>query len=153
MDRGTHSLETVCVLFALKIKYKDQIHMLRGNHEDRWINQIFGFADECRIRLGEDPNEPNSVFNKVNRLFEFLPMAAIIENKMMCLHGGIGSRVNNVGDIENLPRPLEVVHEVVNDVQQLIVDILWSDPTDNDSELGIQANTVRDPNGSGNIVK
>jgi len=80
-------------------------------------------------------------------------MAAIIENKMMCLHGGIGSRVNNVADIENLPRPLEVVHEVVNDIQQLIVDILWSDPTDNDSELGIQANTVRDPNGSGNIVK
>ena len=35
----------------------------------------------------------------------------------------------------------------------MVVDILWSDPTDSDSELGIQPNFVRDPNGTGNIVK
>jgi protein phosphatase len=35
----------------------------------------------------------------------------------------------------------------------LVVDILWSDPTDNDDELGIQPNFIRDPNGTGNIVK
>lgn len=34
-----------------------------------------------------------------------------------------------------------------------MVDILWSDPTDCDEELGIQANCIRDPNGTGNIVK
>jgi len=34
-----------------------------------------------------------------------------------------------------------------------VVDILWSDPTDNDQELGIQPNFIRDPNGTGNIVK
>lgn len=37
--------------------------------------------------------------------------------------------------------------------QQLVVDILWSDPTDSDTELGIQQNTIRDPGGTGNIVK
>jgi protein phosphatase len=51
------------------------------------------------------------------------------------------------------------VHEVLTLDQQLVVDILWSDPTDNDSvtsftkELGIIKNTVRDPGGTGNIVK
>jgi protein phosphatase len=46
-----------------------------------------------------------------------------------------------------------VVHEVATPEQQLVVDILWSDPTDSDQELGIQPNFVRDPNGTGNIVK
>ncbi len=37
--------------------------------------------------------------------------------------------------------------------QQLVVDILWSDPTDSDQELGILPNIIRDPAGTGNIVK
>jgi protein phosphatase len=69
------------------------------------------------------------------------------------LHGGIGSTLQNLAQISKIPRPLEVIHEVSNDAQQLVVDILWSDPTENDSEKGIQANTIRDPNGTGNIVK
>jgi len=36
-----------------------------------------------------------------------------------------------------IQRPLEVIHEVSTPEQQLVVDILWSDPTDNDQELGI----------------
>jgi protein phosphatase len=62
VDRGNHSLETMCLLMALKVKFPDKIHLLRGNHEDKWINQAFGFAEECGNRLGEDPSEPDSVF-------------------------------------------------------------------------------------------
>lgn len=47
VDRGSHSLETICLLMALKVKFPDKIFLLRGNHEDRWINQSFGFFDEC----------------------------------------------------------------------------------------------------------
>ena len=46
-----------------------------------------------------------------------------------------------------------MVHEVTTALEKLVVDILWSDPTENDSELGIQPNHVRDPHGTGNIVK
>ena len=46
-----------------------------------------------------------------------------------------------------------MVHEVCTLSHQLVVDILWSDPTENDQEYGIQPNYVRDPSGSGNIVK
>ena len=35
VDRGNHSLETICLLMALKCKYPDKIHLLRGNHEDK----------------------------------------------------------------------------------------------------------------------
>jgi protein phosphatase len=90
VDRGNHSLETICLLMALKVKFPEKIHLLRGNHEDRCINNAFGFAEECGNRLGEDPSEPDSVFNKINDLFDWLPLSAIIEDRLVCLHGGIG---------------------------------------------------------------
>mmetsp|Transcript_99322 Transcript_99322/g.214293 ORF Transcript_99322/g.214293 Transcript_99322/m.214293 type:complete len:145 (+) Transcript_99322:1649-2083(+) len=128
--------------------------MLRGNHEDKYINNNFGFADECRSRLGEDPFESDdSVFNSVNKVFEWLPMAAVIDKRILCLHGGIGATLNEMADVEKLKRPLEIVHEVQTKEHLLVVDILWSDPTDSDEEKGIHPNCVRDPNQSGNIVK
>jgi len=153
VDRGSHSLETICLLMALKVKYPEQIHLLRGNHEDRWINNVFGFAEECSVRLEEDHTDPNSVFNKINDLFDYLPLAASIEDKILCLHGGIGSTLDKVSKIEALKRPLEVVHDVKTDLQQLVVDILWSDPTDTDNHTGLHPNYIRDPNNTGNIVK
>lgn len=93
------------------------------------------------------------MFNSFNRVFEYLPMAALIDDKILCLHGGIGATLNELHDIEKLKRPLEIVHEVQNRDQLLVVDILWSDPTDSDDDKGILPNHVRDPNQSGNIVK
>lgn len=93
------------------------------------------------------------MFARVNRLFEYLPLAAIIDDKIICLHGGIGSSLNYIEEIDQLQRPLEVIHEVSNFEQQLVVDILWSDPTDTDTDTGIHPNTIRDPQGTGNIVK
>lgn len=61
--------------------------------------------------------------------------------------------MKNVKQILDIPRPLEIVHEVSSQLEKLVVDILWSDPTENDNELGVQHNSVRDPNHTGNIVK
>jgi diadenosine tetraphosphatase ApaH/serine/threonine PP2A family protein phosphatase len=152
VDRGTHSIETMCLLMALKIKYPNQMHLLRGNHEDRWINSAFGFQTECIHRLNEDPDNP-IVFNHFNDLFDRLPLAAVVNDTVLCLHGGIGSSISSISDIEKIKRPLEVIHEVNNIDHQLVVDILWSDPTDSDMDIGIQPNSTRDPTGVGNIVK
>ena len=51
VDFGFNSLEIICLLFALKLKYKDSICLLRGGHEDIKINRIFGFGEECAFRL------------------------------------------------------------------------------------------------------
>jgi protein phosphatase len=90
VDRGNNSLETILLLLALKVKYPEQIHLLRGNHEDRQINNTFGFLNECQMRINEDPEDEFSIFNKINDVFDWLPLAAIIEEKVICLHGGIG---------------------------------------------------------------
>ncbi len=153
VDRGNHSLETMCLLLALKVKFPDKIYLLRGNHEDRWINQSFGFFDECEQRLGENSELPSSVFHRINTLFEYMPLAGIIDETILCIHGGIGSSLKKIEQIESIERPLEVIHEVESALEKLVVDILWSDPTDDDSELGVQPNHVRDPHGTGNIVK
>ena len=50
VDRGKQSIETICLLFAYKIKYPDKVFMLRGNHECQNISKIYGFWDECKRR-------------------------------------------------------------------------------------------------------
>lgn len=72
----------ICLLLALKLKYPRQIFLLRGNHEDRHVNRYLGFGQECAERLSENIDDPNSVFQKVNNLFEWMPLGAVIADKM-----------------------------------------------------------------------
>lgn len=153
VDRGAFSLETVCLLFSLKVKYPTQIHLIRGNHEDPTINAIYGFRDECRRRLNEEPEDPESCWNKFNRAFEWLPVGAVIEDKILCLHGGIGGSVHSVAEVRTMQRPLYVAQIPQTPFEQRITDLLWSDPSDNDSVPGVTANETRDPDGTGRIVK
>jgi len=50
VDRGKQSLETIILLLAYKVKYKENFFLLRGNHECGQINRIYGFYDECKRR-------------------------------------------------------------------------------------------------------
>jgi protein phosphatase len=153
VDRGVYSLETICLLMALKIKYPDKIHLLRGNHEDILINSTFGFLEECQYRLADDDNAELTVFKAINEFFEYLPLGAIIDGEILCIHGGVGGCLDYICEIEKLQRPLTIVHESTNKNEQIVMDILWSDPTENDEEMGIQQNMLRDSRGYGNIVK
>jgi diadenosine tetraphosphatase ApaH/serine/threonine PP2A family protein phosphatase len=132
--------------------------MLRGNHEDRNVNRYLGFGEECARRLGEDINNPNSCFAKINDMFDQLPLAAIVNdkgtnNKVFCVHGGIGSTAMKIEEIEKIKRPCEVtLGEVTTQEQQLLVDLLWSDPHESEEQTGIAPNVIRDPMGQNNIM-
>ena len=92
-------------------------------------------------------------------MFDYLPLAAEIvdkqnQNKIFCVHGGIGSTLNLIEDIEKIKRPIDnILGEIQTQEQQLVVDMLWSDPTENEEELSSQPNLVRDPLGQNNIMK
>lgn len=153
VDRGAYSLETICLLFALKLKYPGQVHLIRGNHEDPHINALYGFQSECRRRLQEDVTLPNSVWARCNAVFEWLPLGALIEDKILCIHGGIGGTIHRLEDISSIQRPLKVDQTPLTTAHQKITDLLWSDPTDHDGHEGIYLNETRDPEGTGRIYK
>lgn len=88
VDRGQHSLEVVCLLFALKVENPKHVHLLRGNHEDASMNCMFGFMAECCQRLGREIGA--RCWTSVNSVFNYLPVGAIIADKILCIHGGIG---------------------------------------------------------------
>jgi len=83
VDRGYHSIETVSLIMALKVRFPERIHILRGNHESRQITQVYGFYDQCLKQYGS----PN-VWKYFTDLFDYLPLSIVVDNKIFCVHGG-----------------------------------------------------------------
>ncbi|WJX43935.1 Serine/threonine-protein phosphatase bsl3 [Trifolium repens] len=133
VDRGQHSLETISLLLALKVEYPNNVHLIRGNHEAADINALFGFRIECIERMGE--RDGIWTWHRINRLFNWLPLAALIEKKIICMHGGIGRSINHLEQIENIQRPITMEAGSI-----VLMDLLWSDPTENDSVEGLRPN-------------
>jgi len=88
---------------------------------------------------------------KLNALFELLPFAVLIDNKILCLHGGIGNSVTKLSDISSIRRPVQVIHDVQTNEQQILMDLLWSEYCDEISEVAV--NEERDLTKSGFILK
>jgi serine/threonine-protein phosphatase PP1 catalytic subunit len=53
VDRGASSLECICCVFAYKLMYPEFFLLLRGNHETRTINRVYGFMQELTEKFGE----------------------------------------------------------------------------------------------------
>jgi serine/threonine-protein phosphatase PP1 catalytic subunit len=118
VDRGKQSLETICLLLAYKIKYPNKVYLLRGNHESRATNQQYGFHLECLKKY----NQSITVWLYINEMFNYLPLAAVIDNKLFCIHGGLSPLLQSVEDIKNLERCRDIPTEGV------MADLVWSDP-------------------------
>lgn len=116
VDRGKQSLETICLLLAYKIKYPENFFLLRGNHECASINRIYGFYDECKRRFNV------RLWKAFTDCFNCLPVAALIDEKILCMHGGLSPDLSHLDQVRNLPRPTAVPDT------GLLCDLLWSDP-------------------------
>ncbi|CAJ0878032.1 14544_t:CDS:2 [Entrophospora sp. SA101] len=116
VDRGKQSLETICLLLAYKIKYPENFFILRGNHECASINRIYGFYDECKRRYNI------KLWKTFTDCFNCLPIAAIIDEKIFTMHGGLSPDLQNMEQIRRVMRPTDVPDT------GLLCDLLWSDP-------------------------
>lgn len=94
VDRGRDSVETFLLLLALKVRYKNRVTLLRGNHESRLITQVYGFYDECIRKYGS-----LNVWKACTEVFDFLTLAAIVDEKVFCVHGGLSPNVKDLKDI------------------------------------------------------
>jgi len=119
VDRGYNSVETLEYLLCLKLKYPGHLVLLRGNHESRQICFTYGFYEEITKKYGNA--NPWKYFNDV---FDFLPIAAIIEGKIFCVHGGLSPKICYIDQIRLLNRLQEIPHEGA------FCDMMWSDPDD-----------------------
>ena len=116
VDRGAYSLEVIMLLFCFKLKYPERFFLLRGNHETASINRIYAFYDECKRRYSI------KLWKTYCDCFNCLPLAAVIDGKIFCCHGGLSPDLKSLGQINEVCRPTDVPDTGI------ICDLLWSDP-------------------------
>ena len=119
VDRGNNSVEVIELLFCYKLKYPNNIFLLRGNHESRQISFTYGFYEEITRKYGN-----SNPWRYIMDLFDYLPLSAIIEQKIFCVHGGLSPFISTVDQIRLINRKCEIPHDGA------FCDLLWSDPDD-----------------------
>ena len=115
VDRGQYSLEVITLLFAMKLRCPDSVFLLRGNHESNKCTKIYGFKDDCIYRFNKE------IYREFLHAFAELPIAAVVNQSVMCVHGGISQNIKKLADLEDLFKDFHVEGE--------IADLLWSDPS------------------------
>jgi len=119
VDRGHHSVETLQLLLVLKARYPDCITLLRGNHESRQVTQVYGFYEECIRKYGNA-----NAWRYCTEVFDYMNLAAVIDGKVLCVHGGLSPDISTVDHIRLLNRNMEIPHT------GSFCDLMWSDPED-----------------------
>jgi len=117
VDRGKNSIECISLLFAYKAKFPENFFVLRGNHECSSINRLYGFFDECKRRYSI------KLWKTFGDVFNYMPVSAVIDDRILCMHGGLSPELSSLEQIRQLPRPVDVPDS------GLLCDLLWADPS------------------------
>ncbi|KAF0720090.1 Aste57867_558 [Aphanomyces stellatus] len=120
VDRGPSGVEVTLTLFLLKLASPDHVHLVRGNHEAKQMNKLYGFDAEVQAKYGKDALLLLHLFQEA---FRWLPLAACLNDKVFVVHGGLPrqSRVT-LADIDKIQRNCDPP------ARGLMTDLLWSDP-------------------------
>ncbi|KAH0792107.1 Ser/Thr protein phosphatase [Histomonas meleagridis] len=120
VDRGQESIAVVSLVLAFVCLYPGKVFLIRGNHEFSHINRAYGFYEEIMTKYNSE-----ELWLLFQQVFSWFPLAAIIQNKIFCVHGGLSPLLNNVQTLRDLSLP------IYNYLQNsMISDLVWSDPND-----------------------
>lgn len=116
VDRGPYPVQTLLLVLALHNAFPLNFSLLRGNHEIQSVCEQYGFREQV-IRLFGD----ESLLEKFYLVFAYLPIAAVIDNRYFCVHGGISKELTSLSALLRIEMP-------ILEMNPLIEDLLWSDP-------------------------
>uniref|UniRef100_A0A1I7ZJ15 Serine/threonine-protein phosphatase n=1 Tax=Steinernema glaseri TaxID=37863 RepID=A0A1I7ZJ15_9BILA len=116
VDRGRQNIETIVLLFCLKVRYPLNFFLLRGNHECASVNRVYGFFDECNRRYSI------RLWQAFQDAFACMPYSALVGDRILCMHGGISPSLSHLDQLRSIPRPLETINGTI------AMDLLWADP-------------------------
>ncbi|MFW9882166.1 MAG: metallophosphoesterase [Candidatus Thorarchaeota archaeon] len=121
VDRGPKQLECLLVVLALKILDSHKYFLLKGNHETLEMNQYYGFFQDFIYRFKNADN-----FNEILNIYNILPICAIVNNTILCLHGGIPQD----NDILKKLRGIKTneIESILSSISSGVFQIIWNDP-------------------------
>lgn len=117
VDRGSWSCEVAILFYSLKLLYPKNIYLNRGNHETSSMNKVYGFEDECKYKYSQ------RVFDLFSQSFESLPLAVLINDAYLVMHGGLPSDTSaTLEDMKKIDRFKQPPREGI------FMEMLWADP-------------------------
>jgi serine/threonine-protein phosphatase 4 catalytic subunit len=119
VSKGPHSIELFLLLLCFKLRHPKSVTLLRGTHDCRATTRVYGFYDECCYKFGSV-----NVWRLCTDVFDYLCLCAIIDDSVLCVHGGLSPSCDTIDQIQALTRTLETPNEGA------MTDLLWSDPDD-----------------------
>ena len=119
VDRGEFSLETCLIVFLLKILYPTQVYIIRGNHEFHSMCCQFGFYKELHMMY------KINVYDEFLDVFSYMPLSMVIDNTILCVHGGIGPGMNSIHQLSSIQKPITEYES-----SAIATALLWSDPSE-----------------------
>lgn len=114
-DRGKKDLATIYEVITLKLKYPNNVILLRGNHESLSVGEAYGLLDSFLKVYGE--KDGHDLFVRYIAMTGGMPGLVVTANGIAGVHGGIPNRdIHSLMDLNG------------KDGDELISQMCWNDP-------------------------
>lgn len=154
VDRGDYSVEIVLLLMGLSLVEPFSVMINRGNHEDRAVCMMYGFRAEFDLKYSLSSPHGRQLYRLFEAAFARLPLAHVIDNQILVVHGGLTDKLMNFEKLKHIDRAsfpsvsgprlnLKKKKEEDHHPFDIVKDLLWSDPSYDETKTKCVHNTHR----------